>query len=96
MAIAAQGVVVRSAGAAGVMEDLLIDPPGPGEVLVRVLASGVCLPTRDFPMLADWYRKGELKLDELVTSKVALGETEAAFAAMERGETLRSVIVLPQ
>ena len=48
---------------------------------------------RDFPLLADWYRQGQLKLDELVTRTITLEETEEAFAAMERGETLRSVIV---
>ena len=54
---------------------------------------GDCLPTRDFPMLADWYQQGQLKLDEVVTRTVSLDEVEEAFAAMERGETLRSVIV---
>jgi S-(hydroxymethyl)mycothiol dehydrogenase len=55
---------------------------------------GDCLPTRDFPMLTEWYLRGELLLDELVTRRIALGEVEDAFGAMERGETLRSVIVL--
>jgi S-(hydroxymethyl)mycothiol dehydrogenase len=55
---------------------------------------GDCLPTRDFPMLAAWYRQGKLDLDGVVTRTVGLDETEEAFAAMERGETLRSVIVL--
>ncbi|MHB8618955.1 MAG: Zn-dependent alcohol dehydrogenase [Chloroflexota bacterium] len=60
---------------------------------LRVSWYGDCLPSRDFPMLADWYRQGELKLDQLVTRKIRLDETEDAFHAMERGETLRSVIV---
>jgi Zn-dependent alcohol dehydrogenase len=34
-----------------------------------------------------------LKLDEVVSRTVSLDEVEEAFAAMERGETLRSVIV---
>ena len=54
---------------------------------------GDCLPTRDFPLLATWYEQGQLKLDELVTRKITLEETEAAFEAMQRGETLRSVIM---
>jgi S-(hydroxymethyl)mycothiol dehydrogenase len=57
---------------------------------------GDTLPTRDFPMLADWYRQGILKLDELVTETIGLGDVENAFARMQRGETLRSVISLPQ
>lgn len=54
---------------------------------------GNCLPTRDFPMLAAWYQQGQLNLDKVVTRTITLEETEEAFHAMERGETLRSVIV---
>jgi S-(hydroxymethyl)mycothiol dehydrogenase len=54
---------------------------------------GDCLPTRDFPLLAEWYRQGQLNLDKLVTRTITLHETEAAFNAMKRGETLRSVII---
>ncbi|MCC6177600.1 MAG: Zn-dependent alcohol dehydrogenase [Chloroflexi bacterium] len=59
---------------------------------LRVSWYGDCLPTRDFPLLADLYLKGELKLDELVTEKIGLEKVQPAFEAMERGETLRSVI----
>lgn len=54
---------------------------------------GNCIPARDFPILADWYRQGKLDLDGLVSRTISLEETEAAFDAMKRGETLRSVIV---
>ena len=46
-------------------------------------------------MLANWYCTGELDLDRVVTRVIGLEETESAFEAMERGETLRSVIRLP-
>ena len=59
---------------------------------LRVSWYGDCLPSRDFPMLVDWYVSGELKLDELVTRRIQLAQTDDAFGAMERGETLRSVI----
>ncbi len=62
---------------------------------LRVSWYGDCLPSRDFPLLADWYRTGELDLDRMVTRVIGLGDTEAAFEAMERGETLRSVIRIP-
>ena len=62
---------------------------------LRVSWYGDCLPSRDFPLLADWYRKGELDLDRMVTREISLEETEAAFEAMEHGEVLRSVIHLP-
>ena len=55
---------------------------------------GDCVPTRDFPLLANWYQQGQLKLDELVSRRISLEEAEDAFDAMTRGETLRSVIVL--
>src|SRR5262249_36819258 len=61
--------------------------------ILRVSGYGDCLPSRDFPLLAQLYRDGKLDLDGLVTRRIGLGDTEEAFAAMERGETLRSVIV---
>ena len=59
---------------------------------LRVSWYGDCLPTRDFPLLADWYAQGRLDLDRVVTRVITLEESEEAFHAMERGETLRSVI----
>lgn len=55
---------------------------------------GDCLPARDFPLLANWYLNGDLMLDELITSRVGLGDVPSAFAAMSSGATLRSVIVI--
>ena len=40
--IVARGVIAREPGQPGVVEEFTIDPPGPGEALVRILASGVC------------------------------------------------------
>lgn len=59
---------------------------------LRVSWYGDCLPSRDFPMLVDLYLKGDLKLSELITQRVTLDEVDSAFAAMTRGETLKSVI----
>ncbi len=59
---------------------------------LRVSWYGDCLPTRDFPMLAEWYAQGRLDLDAVVSRTITLDETEEGFHAMERGETLRSVI----
>jgi len=55
---------------------------------------GDCLPTRDFPMMIDLYLKGRLDLDRFVTETIPLSGVEEAFARMERGEVLRSVVVL--
>jgi S-(hydroxymethyl)mycothiol dehydrogenase len=55
---------------------------------------GDCLPSRDFPILVDLYLQGRLDLDRFVTETIALGDVEEAFHRMERGEVLRSVVVI--
>jgi len=55
---------------------------------------GDCLPSRDFPMLIDLYLDGRLDLDRFVSETIAIDEVEQAFGRMQRGEVLRSVVVL--
>jgi S-(hydroxymethyl)mycothiol dehydrogenase len=55
---------------------------------------GDCLPERDFPMLIDLYLQDRLDLDAFVSETIPLDGVEAAFDKMERGEVLRSVVVL--
>ena len=55
---------------------------------------GDCLPSRDFPMLIDLYLQGRLDLDGFVSETIELDAVEDAFHKMERGEVLRSVVVL--
>jgi S-(hydroxymethyl)mycothiol dehydrogenase len=55
---------------------------------------GDCLPSRDFPMLVDLYLDGRLDLDRFVSETIGIGDVEAAFARMQRGEVLRSVVVV--
>jgi S-(hydroxymethyl)mycothiol dehydrogenase len=55
---------------------------------------GDCLPSRDFPMLVDLHLQGRLALEQFVSEKIALDDVEEAFAKMQRGEVLRSVVVL--
>ena len=47
---------------------------------------------RDVPHLIDLYKSGTLKLDELVSRTIGLGDVNDAFRAMEAGEVARSVI----
>ena len=47
---------------------------------------------RDVPQLIELYKSGTLKLDELVSRKIGLGDINAAFEAMEAGEVARSVV----
>ncbi|MDQ6617525.1 MAG: S-(hydroxymethyl)mycothiol dehydrogenase [Actinomycetota bacterium] len=55
---------------------------------------GDCLPSRDFPVLIDLYLRGKLDLDGFVSETIGLDEIELAFEHMQRGEVLRSVVVL--
>jgi S-(hydroxymethyl)mycothiol dehydrogenase len=55
---------------------------------------GDCLPTRDFPLYIDFYLDGRLDLDKFVSETISIDEVEEAFHKMERGEVLRSVVVL--
>ncbi|MGA8723715.1 MAG: S-(hydroxymethyl)mycothiol dehydrogenase [Acidimicrobiales bacterium] len=54
---------------------------------------GDCLPSRDFPALVDHYLAGRLPLDLFVSETIPLEDVEDAFARMQRGEVLRSVVV---
>ncbi|MEA2931547.1 MAG: S-(hydroxymethyl)mycothiol dehydrogenase [Actinomycetota bacterium] len=54
---------------------------------------GDCLPTRDFPMLIDLYLSGRFDLDRFVSETIDIDHVEDAFAAMQRGDVLRSVVV---
>jgi S-(hydroxymethyl)mycothiol dehydrogenase len=62
------------------------------KVNVKVCHCGDALPSRDFPILADLYLKGNLNLDAMVTKKIGINDVEAAFHAMEHENVIRSVI----
>jgi S-(hydroxymethyl)mycothiol dehydrogenase len=55
---------------------------------------GDCLPERDFPMLIDLYLQGRLPLQKFVSERIGLGDVEAAFESMKRGDVFRSVVML--
>ncbi|MEJ5944175.1 S-(hydroxymethyl)mycothiol dehydrogenase [Pseudokineococcus basanitobsidens] len=55
---------------------------------------GDCLPSRDFPMLVDLALQGRFPLEDFVSETIGLGDVDEAFAAMRRGDVLRSVVVL--
>ncbi|MGW0819654.1 S-(hydroxymethyl)mycothiol dehydrogenase [Streptomyces viridiviolaceus] len=55
---------------------------------------GDCLPSRDFPTLIDLYLQGRVDLDAFVSETVTLDEVEDAFARMDKGDVLRSVVIL--
>ena len=55
---------------------------------------GDCLPSRDFPMLVSLHQQGRLPLEKFVSETISLDAVEEAFHKMERGEVLRSVVVI--
>jgi S-(hydroxymethyl)mycothiol dehydrogenase len=52
------------------------------------------LPSRDFPLLVDLWQSGRFDLDGFVSERIGLDDVEEAFHKMERGEVLRSVVML--
>jgi S-(hydroxymethyl)glutathione dehydrogenase/alcohol dehydrogenase len=64
-----------------------------GEKRIRRSSYGGARPARDFPMLARAYLDGRLRLDELITRRIALDEINAGFAALKAGEAIRSVVM---
>ena len=55
---------------------------------------GDCLPSRDFPMLIDLHLQDRLPLEQFVSETIGIDGVEEAFEKMERGEVLRSVVML--
>lgn len=60
---------------------------------LRATSYGDIVARRDFPLFASLYQRGDLALDKMVSERIGLDDVEDAFAAMQRGETIRSVIV---
>jgi S-(hydroxymethyl)glutathione dehydrogenase / alcohol dehydrogenase len=63
-----------------------------GEKRIRRSSYGGARPQRDFPLLARAYLQGTLKLDELVSRRIALAEINDGFAALKCGEVVRAVV----
>jgi S-(hydroxymethyl)mycothiol dehydrogenase len=63
---------------------------------LRLLIShgGDHVPAEDFPRLAQMAADGRLDLAGMVTKRITLDDVEQAFADMETGEVIRSVVVL--
>jgi S-(hydroxymethyl)glutathione dehydrogenase/alcohol dehydrogenase len=54
---------------------------------------GSTIPARDFPLLLDLWRQGQMPLDALVTDRISLSDIGTAFDAMKAGHGVRSVII---
>lgn len=53
--------------------------------IYRTSTGGSCRPDRDFPTFLDWYKKGQLKLNEMVTNKYTLDQINHGVHDLERG-----------
>ena len=65
-----------------------------GRLRVLVSHGGDHVPEEDFPRLAQFAAEGKLDLAGMVTKTIALDDVENAFATMEAGEVIRSVVLL--
>ena len=50
----------------------------------------------DIPKYVDFYLDGRLRLDEMISSRLALDQVNEAFDRMRKGEAARQVIVFPR
>jgi len=47
----------------------------------------------DVPKIVDWYMRGKINIDDLITHTLALDDINTAFDLMHKGESIRSVVV---
>ena len=55
---------------------------------------GACRPQRDFPLLLDLYRRGQLPLDAMITGRYTLDQLAQAFDDMHSGRIAKGVLLL--
>jgi S-(hydroxymethyl)glutathione dehydrogenase/alcohol dehydrogenase len=65
-----------------------------GEKRIVRSSYGDALPKRDFPWLVEQYLEGRLMLDELITARVPLESINDGFAALAKGDGIRTVVEL--
>jgi len=63
------------------------------EKRIRRSSYGGARPWRDFPLLAQAYLDGRLRLDELITQRIGLAAINDGFAALRSGNAIRSVVI---
>ena len=81
-----------------------ITPPGDRALLDTSLfignrsfsrtSGGDCRPERDLPLFVRWYRKGKLKLNDLVTHRYSLDQINTAVDDLEQGRILGRGILI--
>jgi S-(hydroxymethyl)glutathione dehydrogenase/alcohol dehydrogenase len=56
---------------------------------------GGARPAEDFPLLAQAALDGRLNLADMISARIGLADINEGFAALKRGETVRSVVMFP-
>jgi len=74
-----------------------LDPVAIADGSLRVLGSkmGASRPQEDIPRLAELYRAGRLKLDELITERYEFDRINDAIESAREGQLLRAVAIFP-
>ena len=47
----------------------------------------------DVPKIVDWYMQGKIEIDDLITHTMPLSDINEGFALMDKGESIRSVVI---
>ncbi len=63
---------------------------------IRGCIYGNIRPQRDLPLFADWYMERKLRLDEMHTTSVRLGDVPEVFASLDVDRGIRPIIVFEQ
>jgi S-(hydroxymethyl)glutathione dehydrogenase/alcohol dehydrogenase len=89
------GVIVLTAAAPVTQRDIQFDLFGFAMSGKRLQGSlyGTTQSRNDIPLIADLYRNGQLKLDELITRTYRLQDINEGFADLREGRNIRGVIV---
>jgi S-(hydroxymethyl)glutathione dehydrogenase/alcohol dehydrogenase len=66
-----------------------------GEKRIIRSSYGGARPSRDFPLLAQWYLEGKLRLDELIDLRIPLANISSGYAAMRNCGAIRTIIEFP-
>ena len=83
-------VGLPASGALATYEPVMLAATGQGMIGSKM---GDVVISRDIPWMADLYRQGRLKLDELISKRWTLDEINEAIADTKRGAARRNVIV---
>jgi len=65
---------------------------GPYQKRPQGAVFGACSPSKDIPALLELYRQGQLKLDELITTRYTLDDINSGNEDMRSGRNIRRII----